>query len=42
MTTPFNPIVIRLLADDTRLIAAIGELRWREWSHAPEPEDLDW
>ncbi len=42
MTIPSNPVAIRLLADDARLIAAIGELRWREWGHAPEPEDLDW
>ncbi len=42
MTSSFDPIEVQLLADDARLIAAIGELRWREWGHAPEPEDLDW
>jgi len=42
MTTPSNPIAVRLLADDARLIAAIGELRWREWGHAPEPVNRDW
>jgi hypothetical protein len=39
MTTAPGPIAIRLLADNAQVIAALGELRWREWGHAPEPED---
>lgn len=35
-------VTVQLLADNERLIAAIGEMRWREWGHAPEPEDLGW
>jgi GNAT superfamily N-acetyltransferase len=35
-------VTIQLLADNEQLIGAIGELCWREWGHAPEPEDLDW
>lgn len=42
MTTSPGPVTVQLLADNARLIAAIGELRWREWGHAPEPEDRDW
>ena len=38
-----NPRVsIGLLADHPQLIPAVGELRWREWGHPPEPESLDW
>jgi GNAT superfamily N-acetyltransferase len=33
---------VELLADHAGLIPAVGELRWREWGHAPEPEDLSW
>ena len=35
-------ITVELLADHERLIAARGEMCWREWGHAPEPENLDW
>jgi GNAT superfamily N-acetyltransferase len=42
MTTAPDPIAIRLLADNAQVIAALGELRWREWGHAPEPEDPKW
>src|SRR5262249_25537553 len=35
-------ISIELLADHTDLIARVGEIRWEEWGHPPEPEDLDW
>ncbi|MDQ2786979.1 MAG: GNAT family N-acetyltransferase [Chloroflexota bacterium] len=42
MTTSSGPVAIQLLADNEQLVTAIGELRWREWSHAPEPEGLDW
>jgi GNAT superfamily N-acetyltransferase len=37
------PIVsVELLADHQHLVSAIGEIRWREWGHPPEPEHLDW
>jgi GNAT superfamily N-acetyltransferase len=39
-TTPI--VTVELLADHPHLITVIGELRWREWGHAPEPERLDW
>jgi GNAT superfamily N-acetyltransferase len=42
MANSLGLITVQLLADNKRLIAAIGEMRWREWGHAPEPEDLDW
>ena len=42
MTPPPGPATIQLLADNARLIAAIGALRWREWGRAPEPERLGW
>jgi GNAT superfamily N-acetyltransferase len=42
MTTSPGPVTIQFLAENERLIAAIGELRWREWGHAPAPDDLDW
>ena len=35
-------ISIELLADHPHLVPAIGEIRWREWGHPPEPERLDW
>ncbi len=35
-------ISIQLLADYPELIPAVGEIRWRDWGHAPEPEELDW
>lgn len=37
-----GPVTIHLLADNEPLIAVIGDLRWREWGHAPEPEDRAW
>ena len=30
---------IFLLADRPDLVEPVGRLRWREWGHAPEPED---
>ena len=42
MTPPSGPVTVQLLADNEQLIAAIGELRWREWGHPPEPVDLEW
>jgi GNAT superfamily N-acetyltransferase len=42
MTAAPGPVTVQLLADNEQLIAAVGEMRWREWGHAPEPEDPDW
>lgn len=41
MPDRFAPSV-ELLADHLHLIPAVGQIRWREWGHAPEPESLDW
>ena len=35
-------VSIELLADHRDLIPVVGELRWREWGHPPEPEKLEW
>ena len=35
-------ISIQVLADHLHLIPAVGELRWKEWGHPPEPVSLDW
>jgi len=35
-------VSIHLLADHPHLIPAVGEMRWKEWGHAPEHEDLRW
>jgi GNAT superfamily N-acetyltransferase len=35
-------MMIELLADNPHLIPVIGEVRWREWGHSPEPDTLDW
>jgi len=35
-------VSVELLADHPHLIPAVGQIRWREWGHAPEPESLDW
>ena len=35
-------VTVALLADQPQLIAVVGELRWREWGHPPEPEALTW
>ena len=42
MTAESGPVTIHLLADNERLIVAIGEMRWREWGRPPEPVDLAW
>lgn len=36
------PVTVQLLVDNERLIPAVGEMRWREWGHPPEPEDVAW
>jgi GNAT superfamily N-acetyltransferase len=36
------PYSIHLLADHPHLIPRVGEMRWTEWGHAPEPEDVQW
>lgn len=35
-------IDVCLLADAPASMPAVAELRWREWGHAPEPEDPTW
>jgi len=35
-------VSIELLADHPHLIPAVGEIRWKEWGHPPEPAKLDW
>lgn len=35
-------ITIALLADHERLIAPLGEMCWREWGRAPEPDNVEW
>lgn len=34
--------MIGLLADAPELVPAVGEMRWREWGHEPEREDMSW
>ena len=31
-----------MLADEPELIGAVSDMRWREWGHAPDPEDPQW
>jgi GNAT superfamily N-acetyltransferase len=33
---------VELLADNPHLVSAIGEIRWKEWGHPPEPDGLEW
>jgi GNAT superfamily N-acetyltransferase len=35
-------VSVGLLADLPHLVAPVGRMRWAEWGHAPEPEDLSW
>jgi GNAT superfamily N-acetyltransferase len=35
-------IPVSLLADYPTSAAAVAEMRWREWGHAPEPQDPAW
>ena len=35
-------ISIALLTDHPHLIPTVGEMRWKEWGHPPEPERLEW
>ena len=42
MTTSPSSVTVHLLADHERLIAAVGQMRWQEWGHPPEPEDQAW
>ena len=37
-----SAVSIGLLADHPQLIPAVGQIRWQEWGHPPEPESLDW
>ncbi len=36
------PLLISLFADRPEFIASVADMRWREWGHPPEPEDLSW
>jgi GNAT superfamily N-acetyltransferase len=40
--TDSSGVQIQLLADHPHLIPQVGEIRWKEWGHAPEPEQLEW
>lgn len=42
MATAPGTVTVQLLADNQPLMATIGEMRWREWGHAPEPEGSEW
>jgi GNAT superfamily N-acetyltransferase len=33
---------VSLLADRPDAVGAVAQMRWREWGHAPEPEDPAW
>ena len=35
-----SALSVHLLADVPQLVRTVGEIRWKEWGHAPEPEDL--
>jgi len=35
-------ITVSLLADSFAAAEAVAHMRWREWGHAPEPEDPAW
>ena len=35
-------ISIELLCDHQQLVTAVGEIRWKEWGHPPEPVELAW
>lgn len=39
MAEAARSVTIALLADHMGLVPAVGQMRWREWGHAPEPED---
>ena len=31
-----------MLADSPASVSAVADIRWREWGHAPEPDDPAW
>src|SRR3954466_14091633 len=37
-----SPVTVSLLADFPASVSAVADMRWREWGHAPEPEDPAW
>lgn len=39
---PASVVSVELLADHPHLVPTVGQIRWREWGHPPEPESLDW
>ena len=42
MVTTADDVSVCLLADRPDLVGAVGHIRWLEWGHAPEREDLTW
>lgn len=41
-TDTSDAVIVQLLADYPAAIAAVAEMRWREWGQPPEPTDLAW
>ncbi|HKD97795.1 MAG TPA: GNAT family N-acetyltransferase, partial [Micromonosporaceae bacterium] len=39
-TTTDEAVTIDLLAEHPELVPTVGEIRWREWGHWPEPTEL--
>src|SRR3954454_11158266 len=37
-----SPVTVSLLADFPASVSEVANMRWREWGHAPEPEDPAW
>jgi GNAT superfamily N-acetyltransferase len=37
-----SPVTVSLLADFPAWVSAVADMRWREWGHAPEPDDPAW
>ena len=42
MATSPRPVTVQILADHEHLIVDVGQMRWQEWGHPPEPEDQAW
>lgn len=42
MNVSHGTVTVHLLADRPHLIEPVGDLRWREWGHPPEPTDRFW
>jgi hypothetical protein len=37
-----SSVSIEFLADKPELMRSVGEIRWKEWGHAPEEENVEW